>query len=100
VARATVWLRDGALLAYLGRTERSLFTYLPAEEPARTRAGRELAQALSRLVDGARRRALLITSIDGQPPGKTALAGLLIEAGFSAASRGYLRRSDSQRARR
>ena len=49
-AGAQVVLRSGELLAWIGRTETNLLTFLPADEPARAAAARELARALARLV--------------------------------------------------
>jgi ATP-dependent Lhr-like helicase len=91
-AGAQVVLRDGALLAWVGRTETNLVTFLPAEEPARHAAARDLARALARLVDSGRRRAILIGRIDGGEPGQSPLAPHLAAAGFQPGSRGYLRR--------
>src|SRR5437868_10659749 len=59
-AGAQVVLHDGALIAWLGRGEHDLRTFLSAEEPARSRAARALARALAGQVDSGRRKALLI----------------------------------------
>jgi len=91
-AGAQVVLRDGELLAWIGRTETNLLTFLPAEEPARSAAARDLAHALARLVETGRRRAVLVGRVDGRDPRESALAPHLAEAGFFAGSRGYLKR--------
>jgi len=90
---AQVVLRGGVLLAWVGRTETNLVTFLPAEEPARHAAARDLARALARLVDSGRRRAILIGRIDGAEPGRSPLAPHLAAAGFQPGSRGFLRRA-------
>jgi ATP-dependent Lhr-like helicase len=91
-AGATVFLHGGALLAYLGRTERSLTTFFPENEPERSQAATALAQALAELVERGARRALLVTEIDGLEPRRSFLAPFLDRAGFSAQIRGLLRR--------
>ncbi len=89
---AYVILWNGALVAYLGRSEHSLLTFLPSEQPARSLAAAVVARALARTVDGVRRRALFITEVDGGEPGSSELAPALASVGFSASSRGYLLR--------
>jgi len=91
-AGAQVVLRSGELLAWIGRTETNLLTFLPADEPARAAAAGELARALARLVETGRRRAVLVGKVDGRDPRETPLAPHLVEAGFLHASRGYLKR--------
>lgn len=92
VAGATVFLHGGRLSAYLGRSERGLFTFLPEEEPQRSQAASALAQALVELVERGARRALLVTEIDGLDPRRSLLAPFLDRVGFSAQIRGLLRR--------
>jgi ATP-dependent Lhr-like helicase len=89
---AFVILRDGELLGYLGRAERSLLTFLPADEPERAHASESLARALADMVDLGRRRTLLLTQIDGDPTEKSPLGPHLVRAGFAATSRGYFKR--------
>ena len=89
---AQVILRDGALIAYAGRTERNLITFLPSEEPERGHAARAIAGTLTGLVESGRRRALLVAKVDGQAPASSPLGPYLIEAGFLPGSRGYLKR--------
>ena len=48
-----VVLVDGALAAWVGRGGRQLLTFLPAEEPDRSRVARALAAALARLAGAA-----------------------------------------------
>ena len=98
-AGAQVVLRSGELLAWIGRTETNLLTFLPADEPARAAAARELARALARLVESGRRRAVLVGKVDGKDPRESPLAPHLVEAGFLHASRGYLKRLSAQPAR-
>jgi ATP-dependent Lhr-like helicase len=112
-AGALVFLHEGLLVGWLGRTERSLLTFLPAEEPARGRAMEALARALDELVDhgghGEReereehedgddhdgsggRRALMLETIDGAPAEASALAPVLRAHGFVARVAGLQRR--------
>ncbi|HEV8245805.1 MAG TPA: DEAD/DEAH box helicase, partial [Polyangiaceae bacterium] len=91
-AGAYVMLWRGQLTAYLARSEHSLFSFLPVHEPDRAEAAAGVARALARLVDGVRRRALLITEIDGADPAVSALAVALAGAGFSGSTQGYLLR--------
>src|SRR5438477_10895141 len=91
-AGAHVVLVSGELVAWLGRGEQNLLTFLPAEEPERTRLGRALATALAHVVDSGRQRALLIARVDGEPVQTSPLAPLLVAAGFSAGHKGYLKR--------
>ena len=92
-AGAQVILRDGALLAWAGRTESNLLTFLPAEEPERSAAARDLARALAGLVESGKRRAVLVGRVDGMDPRDSPLGPYLAEAGFFAGSRGYLKRA-------
>jgi ATP-dependent Lhr-like helicase len=96
-AGAQVVLRAGELLAWIGRTETNLLAFLPAEDPARVAAARDLAGALARLVESGRRRAVLVGKVDGRDPRDSALAPHLVEAGFLHGSRGYLKRLSGQR---
>ncbi len=90
---ALVWLHEGRLVGYLAKTERALMTWLPDGEPRRSEVGRALGRALAGLADGARRRAVLLTSIDGKACSESPLAEHLVAAGFTAGSRGFLRRA-------
>jgi ATP-dependent Lhr-like helicase len=91
-AGARVALRDGALLGWLGRGEHPLLTFLPDEEGSRAAAAQALATALGNLVDGRRRRALLISTVDGIAAGQSPLAPHFIRAGFVATMQGLFKR--------
>jgi ATP-dependent Lhr-like helicase len=97
-AGAQVVLRAGELLAWIGRAETNLLTFPPADEPARGAAVRDLARALSGLVESGRRRAVLVGKVDGRDPRESPLAPHLVEAGFLHGSRGYLKRLTAPRA--
>jgi ATP-dependent helicase Lhr and Lhr-like helicase len=91
-AGALVVLSDGRAIGYLSRTERSLVTFLPPDEPERSQAARSLTSALAELVDSGRRRVVLVATVDGVDPGASALAKALSESGFTPGSRGWIRR--------
>ena len=95
-AGAQVVLHQGDLIAWLGRGEHDLHTFLPAEEPARTRAARALAQALAALVDSGQRRALLIERVDGEDVAASPMSAHFKSAGFTAGARGYLKRAATE----
>jgi ATP-dependent Lhr-like helicase len=92
-AGAQVVLHEGRLLGTLLRGENQLLTFLPPEEPERSRAARALCEALAALVDQGRRRALLVARVDGEEAGRSPLAPFLAAAGFSPGSKGYLKRA-------
>jgi ATP-dependent Lhr-like helicase len=92
-AGALVVLSDGALVGWVGKTEHALLTFLPSDEPERSRAAHALASALASLAASPRRRAVLITTIDGDDASKSAVAEHLARAGFSKSSRGLQRRA-------
>jgi ATP-dependent Lhr-like helicase len=93
-AGAQVVIYDGKLVAYLGRSDRALATFLAEEEPLRSRHLTALTQALAELVRPGRRTALLIASIDRQSASSSPLASAFIAAGFTPSSAGLaLRRS-------
>jgi ATP-dependent Lhr-like helicase len=91
-AGAHVVLRDGALVGYLGRTEKDVLTFLSAEEPAHGHEADALVAALASLVDSGRRRTLLLARIDGVDAAASPLAPRLVAAGFSPTSKGYFKR--------
>jgi ATP-dependent Lhr-like helicase len=91
-AGAYVVVLDGALVAYIGRAERSLLTFLPESEPERGHAAEALASALSAMVEQGRRRSLLIAQIDGAPADGSPLSPYLSKRGFTATSRGFFKR--------
>jgi ATP-dependent Lhr-like helicase len=96
-AGAHVVLRDGALIGYVGRTEKHLLAFLPAEEPERGHAIDSLARTLAGLVEEGRRRTLLIARIDGDAVEKSPLAPRLLAAGFTPSSKGYFKRGGTRR---
>ena len=84
---ARVILADGVLVAYTRRGNPNLQVFLPEEEPARTQAGRALAEFL---VDRAQSEGgRLVTSVNGQAVAESSLARPLLEAGFVAAPMGF-----------
>jgi ATP-dependent Lhr-like helicase len=92
-AGAQVILIDGALAAWLPRSERQLVTFLDGvadRDPAEI--AYEIARALADLVTSLRRRSILIDEVDGRPPQNTPMAPAFLEAGFRATSQGYLKR--------
>jgi ATP-dependent helicase Lhr and Lhr-like helicase len=89
---AQVVLHNGALVAWIPRTERNLLTFLPEAEPERTQAVGGLVRALASLVESGRRRAVLVAQVDGAPVAQSFVGPFLIEVGFMAGSRGYLKR--------
>ena len=65
----------------------------PADEPERTEAARALATALAAPVEEGKKRAVLISRIDGEDPASSPLAPFLATAGFVRGSRGWLKRA-------
>jgi ATP-dependent helicase Lhr and Lhr-like helicase len=92
-AGAQVVLHEGRLLAALLRGEHQLLTFLPEEEPERSRSARALAFALADLVDSGRRKALFVARVDGADVGRSPLAAFLTAAGFTPGTRGFLKRA-------
>jgi ATP-dependent Lhr-like helicase len=85
-AGALVWLVDGACAAYLPRGGRALISWLPPDEPARSRTGRALAESLKEL--SGRPEGLLLAEINGHLAADDPLAPFLLEAGLVSGSRG------------
>lgn len=84
----------GKLVAYLGRSDRALATFLSEEEPLRSQQLVALVHALRDLVRPGRRSALLIASIDKQSASNSPLAAAFISEGFAPSSAGLsLRRA-------
>ena len=75
---------DGRLAAYLGRGERELHTFLPAEEPMRSRTARGLCRALAAWAARTGRTALGWSTADGVPLALGPLAPFLTAAGLRA----------------
>jgi ATP-dependent Lhr-like helicase len=76
-----VVLVDGSLVAYVRAGEGEIVTFLPTEEPSRSRAATALGRALARW-SAAGRAAVVWMSVDGEPVTRSALAPFLREAGF------------------
>ncbi len=89
---ALVILHRGRLIGYVGRSEKSVTTFLPAHSPEREDCARALAEALGRLAHRGGRRALLVGKIDGEPADASALAPALEAEGFGSSRRGFLKR--------
>jgi ATP-dependent Lhr-like helicase len=93
-AGAGVILRNGELAAYLRRNQPSLQIFLPAEEPDRSNAARDLSVFLASLAQQEMERredqrgGMLISTINGQPAAQHFLARFLQEAGFHLAPLG------------
>jgi ATP-dependent Lhr-like helicase len=77
-----VVLVDGALAAWVGRGGRQAFTFLPEEDPDRSRVSRAVASAFATLAGGRPRRELLLTEVDGLPASRHPLAESLMKVGF------------------
>lgn len=92
VAGAYVVVRDGRLLAWIGRSEQTLLTFFPEEDSARAQAMRAVAQALSGLVESGRRRTMIVATVDGAPVQESSIARTLADAGFVSGARGYVKR--------
>jgi ATP-dependent Lhr-like helicase len=80
---------DGRLAGYLGRGERDLATFLPAQEPGRTQTARGLCVALATWAARTGRSALGWNTADGVPLALGPLAPFLAEAGFVRSGPGY-----------
>lgn len=93
---AQVVLHAGRLLGWVGRTSKSVLTFVAEEEPERSRQAELLAGALAALVDDGSKRALLITQVDGLQPAQSVLGPYLGEQGFRASSKGYLKRRGAE----
>jgi ATP-dependent Lhr-like helicase len=88
---AMVILVNGALAAYLGRSDRQLVTYVPEDEPARSATADAVAAALYRLAVGGfeGRRTLFISEIDGARAADHPLATALARNGFVLTAMGF-----------
>jgi ATP-dependent Lhr-like helicase len=102
---ATVIIVDGLLVAHLARGDRSLLTWLPDAEPARSKAARAVSRVLITRArssspdpaeDNAEHqlgepapRGMLIEEIDGLPPTLHPLAQALADAGFIPGAMGF-----------
>ena len=96
-AGASVVLRNGELLAYLRRGNPHVQFFLPADEPERSRAARDLAAHLAASTqeemrsgtEAQQRGGLLLASINGQPTHLHWMARILQDTGFQAAPMGF-----------
>jgi hypothetical protein len=91
---ASVILVNGALAAYVSRGEKQLALFLPEDEPTRSMVARAIAASLAEIVSTGRRRAMLITEVDGAPVTRSPLAPFLAEAGFVPGGLGYQMRAN------
>jgi ATP-dependent Lhr-like helicase len=87
---AGVLIVNGALAGYISRGGRQILSFLPDDEPARTVAGRALAQRLASLASEGEGRGggLLVSEIDGARADDHPLAAFLRDAGFVAGAMG------------
>ena len=97
---ASVILRNGELIAYLRRNNPNLQIFLPADEPERSSAARDLSHFLASIAQqemlrgGDHRAGMLISAMNGQAAGLHFMASFLQDAGFQAAPMGFnLRRA-------
>jgi ATP-dependent helicase Lhr and Lhr-like helicase len=93
---ASVILRNGEMIAYLRRNNPNLQVFLPAEEPDRSNAARDLAHFLERVTltemqrhDADRRGGILLSTINGQPAHLHWMSRMLLAAGFHVAPLGF-----------
>jgi ATP-dependent helicase Lhr and Lhr-like helicase len=92
---ARVVLCDGALVAYMRRGNPNVQVWLPEEEPGRGKVARALAEFLvgrvreDREVDAAGRAGLLIATVNGVDVAESAMARVLLDAGFVAGAMGF-----------
>jgi ATP-dependent Lhr-like helicase len=92
---ARVVVRDGRILAWLGKTEKHLITFVTfvhAREGTVDNELREVAKALATLVDEGRTRVVVISTIDGLPAARSPLASALRDVGFVETIHGYAKR--------
>ncbi len=99
-AGARVILHGGRLIGFLSRSNKTLYTHLPDEQPARREAIEALAEALAALAELPGVRAVHIEQIDGGRAGGSPLAAALTDAGFKTTYDGLIRRRGEPGARR
>ena len=85
---------DGELAAYFSRSESSVVTFFDGDSEFAGRFAGGVAQALAGVVTSGIRRALLITEVDGVPPGQSVLAAALRTAGFREGTHGWQSRRE------
>jgi ATP-dependent helicase Lhr and Lhr-like helicase len=89
-AGSVVILVDGCLAAYVGKADRLFFTYLPEDDPARSRVAREVAGVLFSLAtEGGDRGGMLVSTIDATGAVTHPLAPYLVDAGFVRRATGF-----------
>ncbi len=88
-AGAHVALVDGQLAAWLGKGEREVRPFLPADEPARSTVGRALARALADWGAQTGRASLGWAAEGGEQLAESPLAPFLSEAGFARSGPGF-----------
>ena len=89
-AGARVILLNGHLIGYLNRNGQQLLTFLPEEEPQRSKVQAALVEALGKL--GTDKAPAFLSTIDRLAPSSTAFAKQLEAAGFVSTSRGLIHR--------
>jgi hypothetical protein len=67
--------------------------FLPENEPTRSRVAHAIANVLALQVREGRRRAMLITEINGENATRSPMSRYLTEAGFMASSLGFQMRA-------
>jgi hypothetical protein len=93
-----VFLLDGKLLAYLGRTGNHLLTFAPDDPVDEPLWRSKLATALAAIAR--KGTPVLVGQIDGSPAGGAAIAETLARHGFVHTSRGLLHRAEERHAAR
>ncbi|RRA48749.1 DEAD/DEAH box helicase [Acidipila sp. EB88] len=96
-AGASVVMRNGELLAYMRRGNPHVQFFLPADEPERSQAARDLAAHLASSTqqemrsgsEAQQRGGLLLATINGQPTHLHWMARILQDTGFQAAPMGF-----------
>jgi ATP-dependent Lhr-like helicase len=90
---AEVILVNGLMACYVSRGEKQFYIFLPEDEPSRSMVARQVAKTLASIVQGGRRRALLIHEINEEPASRSLLAPFLAEEGFVATAMGMQMRA-------
>jgi ATP-dependent Lhr-like helicase len=89
---ASVVMVNGRLACYIGRQGRQVLSYLPSDEPDRSRTGRAVGMALADLAlrhDG-RDTGLLVSEVNGGTVAAHPMAEFLRLAGFVASAQGFV----------
>ena len=92
---ARVFLLDGMLIGYLGRSGNHLLTFAPDDPSDEPMWHEKLVRSLANLAK--RGTPVMIAQIDGQPLGMSPLAKVFTRHGFTPTSRGYLHRGSEFR---